>query len=253
MDRSATKLGCAMVRLDLIPKLTPKTSGTHHVLAVAASCFFHAAVIGLLLGVTLFYRVKPLPQPTGSQEHAPSLTLSTLIITAALPPKTEPTAPQPENPAAITPPTPKPLASPLPAPDAQAVPVLAAEPPKSTPAQALKPPSEHPAKATSSIAKTSPVKPKSAMAAVFASSYAPGENVLPHPPYPAEAQNLGESGTVIMSVTFNASGKVTEAEVAQSSGVRLLDATTRSFILTHWHSTAYAGQTVTQPVCYAAQ
>jgi TonB family protein len=74
--------------------------------------------------------------------------------------------------------------------------------------------------------------------------------VLPHPPYPEEAQDLGETGTVVMTVTFDTSGDVARAAVTQSSGVRLLDATTRSFILAHWHSATLAGQTVTQPVLY---
>jgi TonB family protein len=103
------------------------------------------------------------------------------------------------------------------------------------------------------VAKASPAKPKPAASASFASSYAPGQNVLPHPPYPEDAQNLDETGTVVMSVTFNIAGNVTQAEVSQSSGVRLLDTNTRSFILTHWHSTIFAGQTVTQPVRYTAE
>ena len=71
-----------------------------------------------------------------------------------------------------------------------------------------------------------------------------------HPPYPEDAQELHETGTVVILVTFNMAGKVTRAQVSQSSGVWLLDTSTRSFILAHWHSTALAGQTVTQPVRY---
>jgi outer membrane biosynthesis protein TonB len=56
-----------------------------------------------------------------------------------------------------------------------------------------------------------------------------------------------------MTVTFDTSGDVARAAVAQSSGVRLLDANTRSFILAHWHSATLAGQTVTQPVRYTGE
>jgi TonB family protein len=103
------------------------------------------------------------------------------------------------------------------------------------------------------VAKASPAKAKPAASASFASSYAPGENVLPHPPYPEDAENLGETGTVVMSVTFNMAGDVTQAKVSQSSGVRVLDTCTRSFILSHWHSTALAGETVMQPVRYTGE
>jgi TonB family protein len=103
------------------------------------------------------------------------------------------------------------------------------------------------------MGNASPTQPKPAASASFASSYAPGENVLPHPPYPEDAQNLAETGTVVMSVTFNLAGNVTHAEVSQSSGVRLLDTSTRSFILSHWHSTTFAGETVMQPVRYTAE
>jgi TonB family protein len=103
------------------------------------------------------------------------------------------------------------------------------------------------------MAKASPAKSKPASPSSYASSFAPGKNVLPHPPYPEEAQSLDETGTVIMSVTFDTKGDVTQAEVTQSSGVRLLDTNTRLFILSHWHSATFAGRTMTQPVCYTGE
>jgi len=53
-----------------------------------------------------------------------------------------------------------------------------------------------------------------------------------------------------MNVQFDIKGNVADAEVAQSSGVPILDTTTRSFIRAHWHSPAYAGQLVNVPVQY---
>jgi len=53
-----------------------------------------------------------------------------------------------------------------------------------------------------------------------------------------------------MNVMFDARGGVTYVEVAQSSGVPVLDSATRSFIRTHWHLPAYAGQAVSVPVEY---
>ena len=99
-------------------------------------------------------------------------------------------------------------------------------------------------------AQSSPPKPA---AAASPSSYAPGVNVLPHPPYPTEARDRGQTGTVVMNVHFDARGDVALAEVAQSSGVPILDSETRSFIRLHWHSAAYAGQTISQPVQYSLE
>ena len=132
------------------------------------------------------------------------------------------------------------------------VPVLAAQPGKPAPAAPAKTQAAiHPA-----ISHTAPAmaqsRPRPAAAAP-ASSYAPGLNVLPHPPYPTEARDLRETGIVIVNVQFDARGNVADAKVAQSSGVPILDSETRSFIREHWHSAAYAGQTISQPVQYSLE
>jgi len=128
--------------------------------------------------------------------------------------------------------------------------VLAVQP---SPAPAAEPakvnPPAHPA-ISHTAAATTHSKTTAAPAPAFASSYTPGASVLPHPPYPPEAHELGQTGTVIMNVQFDAEGGVARVEVAHSSGVAVLDASTRSFIRAHWHSPAYAGQTVSVPVEY---
>jgi len=43
---------------------------------------------------------------------------------------------------------------------------------------------------------------------------------------------------------------VTSAEITQSSGVSILDTSTRAFIRLHWHSQTYAGQLISVPVKY---
>ncbi len=68
-----------------------------------------------------------------------------------------------------------------------------------------------------------------------------------------EARNRGETGVVVMNVQFDVKGDVSRAEVAQSSGVPILDSETLSFIRAHWHSATYAGQTISQPVEYSLQ
>ena len=133
------------------------------------------------------------------------------------------------------------------------MPVLAVQPSKPMPTTqpapaktraAIHPTISHPAIAT---VQSSPPKPA---APVAPSSYASGPNILPHPPYPIEARDLRETGIVIMNVQFDVKGDVAQADVAQSSGVPILDSETRSFIRTHWHSAAYAGQAVSVPVQY---
>ena len=56
-----------------------------------------------------------------------------------------------------------------------------------------------------------------------------------------------------MNVQFDVKGDVAQAEVAQSSGVPILDSETRSFIRANWHSPVYAGQIVSVPVQYTLQ
>lgn len=245
-----------MVRTDLMPKQRRDPHLARHSGAFAISCVFHATLFGLLFWVTLGCRAKWMPPPSGSQAGAPSITLSTLVIAPPVPSMPPPLPPKPEMPVVTA--TPADAISqalpPKPAPTENRVPVLPDQPSKTlaaTPAKTAPTPLSR-AQSTP-VAKASPAKPKPAHPASFASSYAPGENVLPHPPYPEDAQNLGETGTVLMSITFNRAGNVMQAEVSQSSGVRLLDTCTRAFILTHWHSMIFAGQTVMQPVCYTVE
>jgi TonB family protein len=242
----------AMLQTDLMPKQRKDPSLVRHAGAFGVSCVFHATFFGLLLWVTLVYRAKWMPPPSSSQASAPSITLSTLVITPA-PTPPPPSPPKPKTPIVATTPAdmiPK-APQPRPAPVENAMPVLTAQPPKTVAVTQTKTAPTHPARAPAThLAKASPAKPKPAASASFASSYAPGENVLPHPPYPENALDMHETGTVVMLVTFNTAGKVTQAKVSQSSGVWQLDMNTRSFILTHWHSTLFAGQTVTQPVHY---
>jgi TonB family protein len=221
-----------MHRIKFIHQPQSDRNPVHTRRAFLASCAFHGLALGLLLWLTFFYRAHlPLPK-SGSAPGASIITLETMVVVTPAPQPIQPPAPIP--PAHVALPTPKP-------PDA-GVPVLAIKIIKPTPPAPVKiqaPP--HPV-----LAQNAPSHPKPAAA----SSYAPGLNLLPHPPYPLEARNLGQTGTVIMNVQFDAGGNVIRAEVAQSSGVPLLDSTTRSFIRAHWHSAAYAGQTISQPVEY---
>jgi protein TonB len=253
-----------MSRIDFIHKPRADGSRRRGLRAFLASCAVHGLGICLLLGLAFLYRSQMPPPKSGSAPGAPSISLEKITIISPPPP---PPAPQPPKPApavgsilalpapaptvAATPPPREPEAKP--APPEEGVPVLALQPSK--PMQAIQSKAAktraaiHPAisPAAAATAQSSPPKPT---ASASPSSYAPGLNVLPHPPYPIEARDRGQTGTVVMIVQFDAGGDVAAAEVTQSSGVPLLDTATRSFIRAHWHSPAYAGQAVSVPVQY---
>jgi protein TonB len=226
----------------------PHPDGARSLRAVLASCTFHGLALGLLLALTFLYRSEMPPPKSGSAPGSASISLEKIIVVS---PPVRPAPPQPPKPATASIPLRAPEAKP-PSPEA-AVPLLAAQPVKpalSIPAKtqaAIHPVISHPTVAT---AQSSPPQPA---APATPSSYAPGLSVLPHPPYPVEARDRGLTGTVVVNVHFNAQGDVARAEVAQSSGVPILDSETRSFIRANWHSPAYAGQTVSVPVQYTLQ
>jgi TonB family protein len=242
-----------MSRLDLISSPRLDKGRKLHRRAFLASCVFHGVVLCLILWLTIHFRSQILLSKSGSAPGSPSITLEKITIVSPPPqPLPKPLAPPPVSSApAPTPPaivhtqTPQ-LHAPEspPQPTSPAIPVLAAQPDK--PAQPMPSTAAKNRTEIHSAAAQSP--PKSATAS--SSSYAPGLSVLPHPPYPEEARELRRIGTVVMSVLFDDKGDVARAEVTETSGVPLLDSATLSYIRQHWHSAAYAGQTVSVPVQY---
>ncbi len=219
--------------------------------ALLASFGFHGALLGSVVGVAFLYESKT--HLNGSLAGGQAPTLPTLVILSKPPDTPAPAQAQPT----LSPPTPakettsrtesRLAAKPSPP---EAVPVLAAKPsPAEKFAAAPARPTPHPSLAHSSSTEAKHTGARAAAAAT-PSSYTPGASSLPHPPYPAAARDLRESGTVVMNVRFDPSGNVAGAEVEKSSGVEILDSTTRAFIRTHWHDPAYAGQTVSAPVEY---
>lgn len=245
-----------MSRLNFISSPRMEKGRKHHRRAFLASLLFHGLALGSAFALALAYR-SYLPIKSGSAPGAPSLLLEKMIVVST---PSQPPPPQPPKPtitpaastpvAAATAPLREPKSEPIP--PKATVPVLAIQPSKPMPV--IEPPmpktevSIHSAISHTKIAATqSHSKPTTAPSV---SSYAPGPNVLPHPPYPTEAHDRGQTGTVVMNVYFDVKGDVAQAEVAQSSGVPVLDSETRSFIRTHWHSSAYAGQSINVPVQY---
>jgi protein TonB len=155
------------------------------------------------------------------------------ITVAPVPPKI---VPLPEEGVPVIAVRPKPIAAPSPQPVAAIMPKPAAK-------------EVHPARLRAKPA----VAVSAAHVAPVASSYAPGEEVFAHPPYPEEARERGDAGTVKVNVAFDAGGRVADVEITQSSGSLILDHQTATFIRANWHSAAEAGQVVCVPVRYSLE
>ncbi len=149
----------------------------------------------------------PLPPPPVETPSPPSP-----IELPPPPPPTEPAAPPPSPPPAETPPAPKLEAPPAPKATPQAQPKPQ---PKPAPARLAAPKSAALSPAPSSAA------PKADVGAYRASLYARIYSVVR---YPESARERGAAGVAVVSFSFDATGQVTSAALAQSSGDAALDA-----------------------------
>jgi TonB family protein len=214
--------------------------------AFLASCVFHGLLLGSVIGLGLLYRSQMMPPKSGSAPGSAFISLEKMIVVS---PPVRPPPPLPPKPATAATPPHEPEAKP---PPEATVPLLAAQPGKpALPAPAKTQPAVHPAILHLTVATTQ--SPRRPAAAASISSYAPGPNVMPHPPYPMEALELGQTGTVVMNVHFDGKGDVARVDVTQSSGMPILDSETRSFIRGHWHCPALAGQIKSETVQYVLQ
>jgi protein TonB len=94
-----------------------------------------------------------------------------------------------------------------------------------------------------------PPKPKPKPQVVrFVPKITVGSHNLPAPSYPMEALRNRIQGTVVLRVSFDGSGGVTNAEVVSSSGSGILDSGARHDILANWHEVDMAGQTQDVPI-----
>jgi len=71
---------------------------------------------------------------------------------------------------------------------------------------------------------------------------------FPHPPYPAAARSRGMQGTVYVSVSFDAGGRVTGASISRSSGYSDLDRAASDWVRRHWRGPAGQAGTFRQPI-----
>ena len=77
-----------------------------------------------------------------------------------------------------------------------------------------------------------------------------GSSGFPRPGYPYEARLRHQSGTVVVGIQFDSEGRPADVEIDTSSGVSVLDSSTRSFIQANWRNESFAGRRVTVPVEY---
>jgi periplasmic protein TonB len=204
---------------------------------------FHALLLAALV-LVLVHRISP-HLSSGSPEAVMTLSLEKpLVVSAALPPA--PAPPVKVQPA----PTPQKAAPVI----EEGVQVLAAHPkPVPAPSPTISPAVVHAAPVHHVTPPKQIASASAAHIAPVASSFAPGEDVFAHPPYPEEARERGEIGTVKVNVRFDTQGRVANVEIMQSSGSLILDHHTAAFIRSNWHSVAEAGQVVSVPVRYSLE
>jgi TonB family protein len=80
-----------------------------------------------------------------------------------------------------------------------------------------------------------------------------GSGNFPKPGYPYQALLRHEGGTVMIAIQFDSEGRVSDADVANSSGHPDLDSGASSFIRAHWHDPSFAGRSVTVPIDFVPQ
>lgn len=125
-----------------------------------------------------------------------------------------------------------------------------------TPAQPPAPRPAAPVARSSSSAPTTSV-PRTPSASGLSSGSTGGAGVgtsgssksyFPSPPYPAAARSRGMQGTVFLSITFGADGRVTAASVARSSGYSELDRAASDWVRRNWRAASGQTGTFRQPV-----
>lgn len=139
-------------------------------------------------------------------------------------PEPVPEKPLPRPPRTVVPPKPQvhqPVPQPQPVPQVKPAPAMA-DPAPAIPAQ----PQQLPAPVVPQKTEAPPVPPqalRSNPAAESGYQARARSEIDKQKRYPEEAQQLGMTGTVLVSYTIARDGRLLHAEIAQSSGFRLLD------------------------------
>lgn len=133
-------------------------------------------------------------------------------------PEPVPEKPLPPPPKAVVPPKPQ---APQPTPQVKPAPAMA-EPAPALPVQPQQPPKVEPPKTVEPPAAP-PQPPRSNPAAESGYQARARAEIDKQKRYPEEAQQMGMSGSVVVSYSIARDGRLLRAEIAQSSGFKLLD------------------------------
>jgi protein TonB len=226
-----------------------------------ASALLHGAIVGLIVLSLLRHKVVLVEppdlgarvelvignggdQPGTAAQPAPEVPKTPQPAPKAEPPKPEPPKPEPPLP---EPPKPQPPPPPLPPNDVPAVPQPAPPPPPppetpqpEKPAPPMQPPPPPP---------PAPPTPKPEPAIRLGSGFSPPpaeiegplDTIQPGadmantvPVYPVEAARRREHGAVVLELSVDETGAVTDVQILQSSGSNTLDTAARTQ-LAKWH------------------
>lgn len=72
----------------------------------------------------------------------------------------------------------------------------------------------------------------------------------PRPPYPYQARAIGAQGSGSIKVTFDENGKVVKAEMAKTTGYKVLDQNSLSYARANWKSSGGKSATIIRPMNY---
>jgi len=75
-----------------------------------------------------------------------------------------------------------------------------------------------------------------------------GSSGFPQPGYPYLALQRRQTGTVNVSIQFDAAGHAEEVEIIGSSGLAILDSAAQDFIRANWQNESFAGRRATVPI-----
>lgn len=72
----------------------------------------------------------------------------------------------------------------------------------------------------------------------------------PYPPYPSQAHAIGAQGSGSIEVTFDEQGKAVKATMVKTTGYKVLDQNSVSYVLAAWKSSGGKRATIVRPMNY---
>ena len=120
--------------------------------------------------------------------------------------------------------------------------------PPTKPRTSSAPPSAKPSSNTSSTGNPSATPGSGGTGGTGTSSRGSSKGYFPAPPYPASAKSRGLQGTLQLSITFGADGRVTTTSVSRSSGYSELDSAASAWVRRNWRAPAGQSGTFRQPI-----